>query len=109
MVLKLHKADAATDDAHKQIDYTMQRLIQRSVVNLRRIPGMKSEWLEELKSYADEYSRWQEARRTGKRCCTVAAEAAAETSCGDEDSSDASWEEEDSRDASSEVCKKARH
>jgi hypothetical protein len=39
----------------------------------------------------------------------VAAEAAAETSCGDEDSSDASWEEEDSRDASSEVCKKARH
>ncbi|CAO2161656.1 unnamed protein product [Urochloa humidicola] len=98
MVLKLQKAAVAADDAGKQIDYTTYRLIQCSLVDLERLPQLKTKWLQALKAYADGYARPQKLQITGKRSHTDVV-GAAETSHG---------AAEDSPDASSEGYKKAR-
>ncbi|PAN43507.1 hypothetical protein PAHAL_8G240600 [Panicum hallii] len=98
MVLKLQKADAAADDACKQIDYKMFRFIHCSLADLERLPGLKTMWVRKLKAYADRWSRQQELQITGKRCHTDVV-GADETSRG---------ADEDSPGASSEGYKKAR-
>ncbi|CAO2175173.1 unnamed protein product [Urochloa humidicola] len=92
MVLKLEKAAAAADDARKQMDYTLYRKIERALVDLDRLPRLKTKWLRALKTYADTYSKQQELQITGKRCYTDVV-GDAETSHGAaEDFPDASLE-----------------
>ncbi|CAO2181470.1 unnamed protein product [Urochloa humidicola] len=98
MVLKLQKAAAAADDARKQMDYTLFRRIERALVDLDRLPRLKTKWFQALKTYADTCSKQQELQITGKRCYTDVV-GDAETSRG---------AAEGSPDASSEGCKKAR-
>ncbi|CAL4959104.1 unnamed protein product [Urochloa decumbens] len=99
MVLKLQKAAATADDARKQIDYyTMYRTIRRCLIDLERLPQLKTKLLQGLKAYADKRSKQQELQITGKRYHTDVGDAA-ETSRG---------AAEDSPHASSEGYKKAR-